>query len=312
MSMELLDISVLYVEDADLIRVPASNIIKSKAQRVTVAEDGVKGLAAFEANPVDIVITDISMPNMDGLEMSRRIKEMSPDTIIIITTAFDDSKYLLSSIEIGIDQYLLKSSLKAQIPLALDKWYVQIIAERRKRAENDFVYHLSKSLIEDTEGIVSVVNMHGMFEFVNKRFCEVNRYSEEEVIGQNPRILRSGKHSTEYYANMYRTLENKQKWSGEFINQRKDGSLYRESAVVFPVLDQSGETAYYVKSSFYLGEYSPANESEKEKKNDFSGSFFCIPVQPKKEISEQKQELIRILNAAGLFVPVFELTLKND
>lgn len=309
--METLDISVLYVEDADLIRVPASNIIRSKARRVNTAEDGVKGLASFEADPVDIVITDISMPNMDGLEMSRRIKEISPETIIIITTAFDDSKYLLSSIEIGIDQYLLKSSLKTQIPLALDKWYVQIIAERRKRAENDFVYQLSKSIIEDTEGIVSVVNLHGMIEFVNKKFLEVNGYTDEEIMGQNPRILKSGKHSTEYYKHMYATIQNKQKWTGEFINKRKDGSLYRESAVVFPVLDQAGEIAYFVKSSYYLAEYTPGIDGDGNKpESTFSGTLLAYRSDDKLPLEQQKAELTQWLQSKGLFVSVFEMTVK--
>ncbi len=260
--MEIFDISVLYVEDADIIRNAAAEMIRQKVKTLYLGKNGLEGLELFnEFNP-DIVITDIGMPEMDGLEMSREIKRKSPETKIIITTAHDDSSFLLSSIEIGIDQYILKSSIKSQIILAINKWYDLIILEKRKRAESDFIFQMSKTILEQSQNLVMVTNPHGLIEYVNKQFLEVTGFSEEEIIGHSPDILKSGKHDESYFKAMYETLNRGEKWLGELINKKKTGELFRESAVIFPVRDSFGNTEYFVKSSVILsGSTNMANES---------------------------------------------------
>jgi len=73
-----------------------------------VANDGAEGLEAFRKKPTDIVVTDIQMPNMDGLTMAREIRNLDRNVPILVTTAFEQTDYLMRSLEIGIDQYVLK------------------------------------------------------------------------------------------------------------------------------------------------------------------------------------------------------------
>lgn len=103
--------SVLYVEDEETIRKQMSEILGEIFHTVYVACDGKEGLEVFTTNKPDIVITDIQMPAMNGLDMSKQIKELSPQTPILVTTAFSDQNYFLNSIEIGIDRYILKPIL---------------------------------------------------------------------------------------------------------------------------------------------------------------------------------------------------------
>lgn len=100
--------SILYVEDNHGLREKALQLFKKFFAKVVTAENGKEALEIFKELQPKIVVTDIRMPIMDGLEMSRRIKKISPHTKIIITSAFDDSEYLHESIKIGIYRYLNK------------------------------------------------------------------------------------------------------------------------------------------------------------------------------------------------------------
>jgi signal transduction histidine kinase/HPt (histidine-containing phosphotransfer) domain-containing protein len=115
------DIDVLYVEDDVPSRVYVSTILKARVNNLFIADNGKMGLDIFAEKRPDIVITDIGMPVMNGLELSRKIKEIEPEVPIILTTAFDLKHYLLESIEIGISDYILKPVQKKQFLEALQR-----------------------------------------------------------------------------------------------------------------------------------------------------------------------------------------------
>lgn len=102
------DLSVLVVEDDLPSKMFMSSLLKLKFREIFSADNGLSGLEQYNANKPDIIIADIGMPVMDGLELSRRIKAINPKAHIILTTAFDQKSYMLEAIRIGIDQYILK------------------------------------------------------------------------------------------------------------------------------------------------------------------------------------------------------------
>jgi len=104
----LKSITVLFVEDEENIRKALNNAIKDEFKNFILARDGKDGLKKFQKYKPDIVITDILMPIMDGLEMSKEIKKMSKETPIIVLSAFDEKERLLKAIDVGINKYLIK------------------------------------------------------------------------------------------------------------------------------------------------------------------------------------------------------------
>jgi putative two-component system response regulator len=99
---------VLYVEDEDEVREALAHFLSRRFAKVDMAKNGLEGLEKFRNNHYDIVITDVKMPIMDGLEMAKHIKEITEDTPVIVVTAFNETDYFMRAIEIGVDRYVKK------------------------------------------------------------------------------------------------------------------------------------------------------------------------------------------------------------
>ncbi len=113
----------------------------------------------------------------------------------------------------------------------------------RKKAESEI--SILFQVVEQTPVSVVITDLAGNIEYVNPYFTKITGYEKEEIIGENPRILKSGKHSKEFYEKLWGKITNKQVWSGEFINKRKDGTLYWEEAVITPIVDKNGDIIKY-------------------------------------------------------------------
>ena len=100
--------------------------------------------------------------------------------------------------------------------------------------------------VEQSPESIAITDIHARIEYVNESFVRATGYSREEVIGQNPKILHSGKTPPETYLAMWAALSQGQPWKGEFYNCRKDGSEYTEFAVVTPLRQPDGVISHYV------------------------------------------------------------------
>ncbi|BCB26824.1 hypothetical protein SKTS_17100 [Sulfurimicrobium lacus] len=101
-------LSVLYVEDEDSVREELARFLRRRFALVETAANGREGLDKFTQGHYDIVVTDVRMPAMDGLEMARHIKALANDVPVIVVTAYNEADYFMRAIEIGVDCYVKK------------------------------------------------------------------------------------------------------------------------------------------------------------------------------------------------------------
>ena len=100
--------------------------------------------------------------------------------------------------------------------------------------------------VEQTPQTVMMTDTEGHIEYVNPSFTQLTGYRAEEVLGENPRLLKSGEHDQDFYRRFWETIRAGKKWQGEFCNRRKDGSLYWEAAHVSPIKDRRQKIIGYV------------------------------------------------------------------
>ena len=114
-----------------------------------------------------------------------------------------------------------------------------------RKAAEDELRKLSRAVEESPESIV-ITNTRAEIEYVNQAFIDKTGYSRAEAIGQNPRLLQSGRTTPATYADLWNTLTHGRSWQGEFFNRRKDGSEYLERVTITPIHDESGHITHYV------------------------------------------------------------------
>lgn len=147
------NMNILYVEDEEELRETYQEILSMLVNKVFIAKDGKDALEIFEANStnIDLIISDIRMPNIDGIEFATMIKEKAPQIPIILTTAFSDTSYLLKAIKIGVSDYVLKPISVENIIESIYKVMLPIVQKNR--------LHNSESLLDETLYITQIMTI---------------------------------------------------------------------------------------------------------------------------------------------------------
>jgi len=124
--------------------------------------------------------------------------------------------------------------------------YHWIIKKKREKDKVIKELQLLASAIEQSSETVVITGSDGDIVYINPAFERTTGFTKNEVIGKNPRILKSGKHEHEYFTELWRTISNGKVWRGRLINKKKDGSLYEDDTVIAPVKDKNGNIVNYV------------------------------------------------------------------
>jgi len=124
--------------------------------------------------------------------------------------------------------------------------------------------------INQSPSVAVITDLNGSIEYVNPQFTKITGYGQKEVIGCNPRILKSGDKSTEAYKQLWKTITTGGIWYGEFHNKKKDGDLYWESASITAIKDNNGTIQHYLAVKKDITEEKVAQIALKKSENRLS------------------------------------------
>lgn len=241
---EKLAITVLYVEDEEMVRHSFQDVLNRHVENVLVATDGEEGLRLFKSEWVDVVITDIRMKHMDGLDMIREIRSQDEQVNIIVTSAFTDVDYFTEAIELKVDHFVIK-------PFDLDRMreILREITERLKTREQlrqkELLLEQYKRVVDES-AIVSKADKEGIITFANKAFCQISGYSVEELVGQKHSIVRHPHTKKEVFEELWNTILGKRVWRGIMENRKKNGDSYFVDMKIFPILNEADEIGEFI------------------------------------------------------------------
>jgi len=188
-------LSVLFVEDEESLLALLTAALGQRFKHYDIAKDGKEGLEKFQSHRPDIIISDITMPRMDGLSMAKQIHRLSPDTPIVILSAYSDKEKLLGAIDAGITKYFIKPFDPDELLVYLctlggnleAKQGVKLISPYRFDKENKKLFkaeHLVKLTVRELDIIAYLVDAPNHIisnEKMRKRIGKDGEASDESV-----------------------------------------------------------------------------------------------------------------------------------
>ena len=254
---------ILIVDDEKNIRRTLSEFLRGAGYEAAEAEDADVALRLLSESAYDVVVSDIILPRVTGVELLRRIHEISPYVQVVMMTGEPTVETAAESLRAGAADYLFKPVGKADIVRIVGNAVrIKVLEDTRRRLEEEnqaYSKKLEQMVAERTEQLrklaraveqspvsIMITDCNASIEFVNPRFTAVTGYSPNDVLGRNPRILKSGETDVKEYRKLWDTLAAGQEWHGEFHNKRKDGTLYWESGVISPIFDDSGVITHFL------------------------------------------------------------------
>ncbi|NOR57947.1 MAG: response regulator, partial [Sulfurimonas sp.] len=180
------DIRVLYVEDDKAIQHEIHDFLGRFFPTIVLADNGEEGMQLYKNGHYDIVISDINMPKMNGVDMVHAIKEINEEQKVIITSAYNEPKYLMELIDSGVDKFVLKPFNNKQFLLVLYKISEYIYSKKHNQT-------LQEDLEKKMSQIETIVNMiehgivvidHNRVSQVNEQFLDMAGYDTQEEFYQ--------------------------------------------------------------------------------------------------------------------------------
>ncbi len=243
-----INVSLLYVEDELDILEPIKEMLARRVDDFSTARDGHEALGIFKELRPDILITDIKMPKMDGIELAKKAKEIAPETKIIITSAHSDVKYFLAAISIGIYQFLLKPINKDIFFNTIQKCSEEIDRDHKFKRQHEHITKLS-SAVEQSSAMVMLTDRAGRIEYINSKFSQVLGYTSSELVGEKSNILRSDKNTEKTLREIRMAIKSGTLWQGEYLNEKKNGDLLWEKVTISPIKNNQGKIISYLRIS---------------------------------------------------------------
>lgn len=241
---------VLLVDDDAEQRAAHGLILRQAGMIVRELGNPLQVPEALETFAAEVLVLDMYMPECSGPELAvilRDDERYAQTPIVYLSAETCVSKQLLA-LNRGGDHFLSKP-IEPRHLVATVALHARRCRQAREQAES-----MRATLYErerqqqalDVHAIVSTTNAAGTLTYVNDVFCEISGYSRNELLGQNHRIVKSGEHSADFYADIWRTIVQGNVWRGELCNRRKNGSLYWVETSIVPFLDNTGRPYQYV------------------------------------------------------------------
>lgn len=213
-------LDVLYVEDDPSISAEIHPFLEKFFNKVDTAADGAEGLEKYKGQSYALVITDIEMPHLDGIKMSREIKQLDPEQDIVITSAYSDSSYFTEAIKMGIDGYILKPIDYDQL---IDILYKTMMRIKAKDEEKEQRRAMEKMLRDKTAKL----------DDIYKKFDEKVNQKTEEIQQVNNRLYElSGKLSKYFSPQVFDYLSQGSQKAG-IASQRKKVTVFFSDIIEF-------------------------------------------------------------------------------
>ncbi|MES9991004.1 MAG: EAL domain-containing protein [Candidatus Thiodiazotropha sp.] len=196
------------------------------------------------ADQPDLILCDWHLPQFSGFRALTLLRQQSSDIPFIIVSGGIGEEAAIDALRQGANDYVLKDR-----PARLGEAVKRVLQDNQLRKAHRIAeekLRLAERAFQNTAEGITVTDVKGNIVSTNPAFEAITGYTQDEVLGENPRILKSGHHEPSFYRDMWDTLLKAGHWRGEIWNRRKNGDVYPEWLTISAVKDSNGDTTHFV------------------------------------------------------------------
>ncbi len=240
--MKAAPIRVLLVEDSPSDAQLLQDHLESTAENhfgFTHCENLREALEHLNKGLFDVLLLDLSLPDSSGRETFLQARAAAPMVPIILLTGLDDEALGIEAVRHDIQDYIVKGQADGRQIARSIRYAIE-----RKRAQEQL--RLQAAALQSAANAILITNYEGIIMWVNAAFTRLTGYNVQEIVGQNPRLLKSGLQDAAFYQGLWGPIQAGQPWHGELINKRKDGTLYIDETTITPLTDPRGKITHFI------------------------------------------------------------------
>lgn len=303
------NITILYVEDDDSIRDEMAESLLYMVSNVICAKDGEEGVRKFFENKIDLIITDIEMPKLNGFDMLLKIREKDPNVFAIVVSAYGYSDILdgISRID-RFNDYIQK-------PFKFQTLFNMISSNLEKRAlhneslKSQSILEQYKKLI-DKSAIFMKANSQGVITYVNDEYCHLTNFPKEYILGKKFTPL----NDLEIYEQVLKNVKIHKEFKCQLSDIKADGETFFTDTTIFPILDLEGEIIEFAILSFDITEHinsiKASKNAEKAKslflaqmsheiRTPLNGILGFTNILERRNLPAEEKEFIKTINSSA-------------
>ena len=315
---------VLLIDDEQDVLDYYSTHLQAEGMEILSFTNPLEAYESIEYFKPELIVLDLYMPECTGFDLARIIRQDDEHAYIpiVFLSSELDVGIQLTAMGLGGDDFLMK-------PVDAE-YFIQAVTARVKRSRRinslnekyrDALRESEYRLITlDKHAIISMTDTAGTITFANEHFANISGYSEEELIGENHRILKSGKHPASFFEDMWTTISSGKIWSGQICNRTKKGVEYWVESTIVPFMDENGLPYKYVSVRTEITEVKQSEEGaiESEKRlldqqetlNTLSTITDYILLEEEAFFSIVTQRAVETLNVARVSIWMFDIDNK--
>ncbi|MGE4398833.1 MAG: response regulator [Campylobacterales bacterium] len=292
-----IDFSILIVDDSPFIVEVLKTFLNRFSPNIIEAENGKLGLDLYRLHKPDFIVSDVVMPIMNGLEMSREIKAINKDAFIVLTTAVEDKDNLAEAIEIAIDKYLPKPIDLRRLEQILLEFMEHLSAKKALEDNRHLLEEYRKAL--DSAAIFTVTDTNGIIKYVNDEFVHTTGYSKEEAVGNSHNIVRHPETPKGVFKALWESISGKKIWKSVLENRAKNGESFFVDNTIVPILGTDGEIIEYIGISYDITGIREMNERNLQSIFNADESLIIV-TDDRFEIKIVNKSMLKVLGAESI------------
>ncbi len=229
------------IEDEDDFAYLMRKCLERAGHEVAICHTAADALLVLANAPFDLVLLDQRLPDMAGLDLLKTVNREGITTPVLMVTGYGDEHLATQVLRAGALDYVVKDRSLTFLT-DLPKRVQESVTRHRLQQSNRL---LIEALESARDGIM-ITDLQGSILHVNTALEKMFGYERQEMVGQSPRLLKSGVHTTDFFRDFWTTILDRKSWQGEVVNRRKDSTFIDTSVTVSPIVDGRGQLTHFV------------------------------------------------------------------